>query len=253
MRTRKTQLVVVFLMATLLSSSFLSIGQELNIPLSTKVDEASISANRTIGMHCPSNSVYGQAGDNPTLAYFSDDGALNNSQKMYDQFSGLVYDIEGIKFWGIFWSGGECYTGGPVDFEISFYNDNAGTIGSLDQSFSVTITPTVTGLLVSGSSLLQFEFKLPSPVSLSNGWVSIVRKNPGNSACVFAWANTNSGDDVYGWNELDGSYAYFTGDNLAFCLTGGPLPVPLSNWAIILGILLIGISLLFRYKRKQFA
>lgn len=253
MRTSKTQLWLTLMLATFLSTSLLSISQETKGPLSTKEDGASVSTNRAIEIQCPPNSVFGQVGDTPTLGYFSDNGTLNNSQKMYDHFSGIVDDIEGIKFWGILWSGGECYTGGPVDFEISFYNDNAGAIGTLDQSFSVTITPTVTTWFVSGSSLLEFEFNLPSPVSLNSGWVSVVRKNPGNSACVFAWANTSTGDETFGWNELDGAYAYFTGDNLAFCLTGGPLPVPISNWAILLGILLIGISLLVRYRKNKLA
>lgn len=251
MKTSKTQLLLTLMLVTFLSTSLLSISQETNGPRSTKEEGASISANRAVGMLCPPNSVFGQAGDTPTMGYFSDNGTLNNSQKMYDQFSGLVDDIEGIKFWGILWSGGECYTGGPVDFEISFYNDNTGAIGSLNQTFSATLTPIVTSSLVSGSSLLEFEFDLPSPVLLNSGWVSVVRKNPGNLPCVFAWANTTSGDDAYGWNELDGTYAYFTGDNLAFCLTGGPPPVPISNRAIILGILLIGISLIVRYRKKQ--
>lgn len=250
MRTSKVQLLAALMLVIFLSTSLLSISQEINSPLSTKKDEASISNNRTIGMLCPPNSIFGQAGDTPTLAYFSDNGPLNNSQKMYDQFTGLVDDIEAIKFWGILWNGGECYTGGPVSFEISFYNDNSGNIGTLEQSFSVTIPPTVTGLMVSGSSLLQFELNLPSPVSLSSGWVSIVRKNPENSPCVFAWANTVSGDDAFGWNELDGSYAYITGDNLAFCLNADPLPIPISNWAILLGVLLIGIFMVVRYRRR---
>ena len=59
--------------------------------------------------------------------------------------------------------------------------------------------------------------------------------------------------------QLDGNYNMYqryipTGstwqymDDLSFRLEGPP-PVPVSNWAVLLGLLLIGIAVWFRYRR----
>ncbi len=234
-------------LTTFLFLSLSSIGQEAERPLSIGEGKL-ITSDRDGELDCPANSIFSQSPVSSTNGYFSDEGTFGGSQNEFDLFYGLTEDITGITFWGTMYDGSDCYTPGPMDFEISFYQDNAGAIGSLVQTFVVTVTPSETGSLLVGTSLLRFDVTLPSSISLASGWVSTVKQNPGNAVCTFAWANTTTGDNSHAYNQYGGIYNY-PDENLSFCLTGNP-PVPISNWAIIIGIFLIGTFMIIRFRRR---
>ena len=154
----------------------------------------------------------------------------------------------GVTIWGILYDGADCYTGGSDDFVVEFFQDVAGIVGPMTQTFSLTVTPTVTGSILSGSSLLRYDLTLPSNVSQVNGWIMIYRVNPGNSNCAFAWAIATTGDNLMGFNQFGGAITYFA-DNVAFCLSGPNELVPLSNWALFIGIGLILVFTVVRFRK----
>ncbi|MCF6170885.1 MAG: hypothetical protein L3J66_07915 [Bacteroidales bacterium] len=248
---KKNTFLNLFLVSIFLSASLASFSQVTKKPVSIGEGETFISPDRAGALDCPVNSIFSQPPVNFSDAYYSDEGTLIGSQNIFELFSGLTQNIGGITFWGVLYDGTDCYTPGADTFEISFYNDNAGAIGALFQTFTIIVTPTVTGSIVTGSAVLRFDVTLPSSVALTTGWVSVVKKNPTDMACTFAWVNTTTGDNMSVWNNFGGSYNYAS-DNMSFCLTGAS-QIPLSNWPIILGIFLISTFLVIRYRSRRLA
>ncbi len=225
-----------------------SFAQEQQFPAS--IGEGTLTnLSRSGELDPPANAIFSQQPVGSDNAYFSDDGTIHNGQTIYEDFQGLTTDIGGIVFWGILWDQGECYTqGASYDFDINFYQDNAGAVGTLVSTFTTAITPIPTGSSLSVAEIFRFEVTFPSGVSLQSGWVSVVRKNPTNLDCSFAWANTTLGNNSSAWKNLSSGINYQS-DNLSFCLTGQP-PVPVSNWALVFGIFLIGLFMIVRYKKR---
>jgi hypothetical protein len=199
-------------------------------------------------LDCPQNAIFSQPPFGSDNAYFSDESTSWGDQRVFENFSGVIGPIGGITYWGVLYANGECYTGAADDFVVTFFQDNAGAVGAQLQSFSVTVTPSVTGLTISGARVLRYDVSLPSNVSLADGWVMVYRENPGNTLCAFAWARTNNGDNVSGWNQSGGTI-FYQSDNVAFCLTAPTESVPLSNWALFTAIGLILIAAVIRFRR----
>lgn len=228
----------------------LSFGQDFEKSFSIGGDEVMVTSDRDGELDCPVNSIFGQTPVSANNGFFSDKGTLYNSQNIFENFSGLTGDIGGITFWGLMWEGADCYTPGSQDFEISFFQDNAGTIGTIIQPpFTVTITPTETGSFLLGASVLRYDINFPSSISLPSGWFSVVKLNPGDDDCTFAWINTTNGDNISAWNQMGGTYNTSI-DNISFCLTSGAAAIPVSNWALGIGLLLISGFIVVRFRRR---
>jgi len=201
---------------------------------------------------CGVNSIFGQPLLNPPSAYTSDEAG--NTQ--LDNFYGLTEDIAGMTFWGFMNDGnGDCYSSGSQDFEIKFYQDNSGGVGTLVTTFTVTVTPSNTGLTYSYNghdvSILKYDVSFPSNITLSDGWFSAVKSNPTGNSCRFYFLNTTNGDDHSAYITLsDPSTIHYVSNNRAFCLNGVP-PIPLSKWAVAFGVLLILGFIVIRYKTKM--
>ncbi len=206
---------------------------------------------------CNSNSIFSQALLNPPSAYTSDE----NGNTQLDNFYGLTDEIYSMSFWGIMWDGStDCYTPGPQDFVINFYSNVGdpvnGSVGSLVETFDVTITPTATGMTYSNAytgvtaQILKYQISFPSTVSLAEGWFSVVKKNPGSDACMFNFLNTTNGDGHSAYKLHNSPDYHYPTNNRAFCLCKAP-PVPVSNWALAVGILLILGFILIRYRTKM--
>ncbi|MCF6342557.1 MAG: hypothetical protein L3J31_07120, partial [Bacteroidales bacterium] len=136
-------------------------------------------------------------------------------------------------------------TENPKYFEIVFYQDNAGTPGAVVATFNVSVTGQATGDSIAGFPVLKYSTTLPTAVSgLSAGWVSI-QGNPSGS-CTFWWGESFTGDGL----------AFQNGSNLAadlsFCLYVSP-PIPISNWAILLGVFFIAAFTVYRFRRRRLA
>ncbi len=205
---------------------------------------------------CNSNSIFSQSLLNPPSAYTSDE----NGNTQLDNFYGLTDPIYSMTFWGIMWDGSsDCYAAGSQDFVINFYQNVGdpvnGTVGSIVQTFNVTITPVATGMTYSNSytgvqaQILKYEITFPSTVSLAEGWFSVVKKNPNSDACMFNFLNTTNGDGHSAYVLHGSSDYHYPTNNRAFCLCNTP-PVPVSNWALAFGVLLILGFIIIRYRTK---
>jgi hypothetical protein len=209
----------------------------------------SLSFSQTVHDDCKPGSIFSQPLDAPISAYTSDEAGATQ----YENFYALTSDIGGMTFWGYMWDGNNnCYTPGPQDFKINFYQDNNGAIGALAASFNVTITPTLTGLtFLNGALILRYEVTLPTPVSLSDGWFSVIKSNPTGNSCMFYYLCTYPGDYHSAYSYHASSVIHYSNNNRAICLTEVTSnPVPVSDWALGIGILLILGFIIVRYSLK---
>jgi hypothetical protein len=85
---------------------------------------------------------------------------------------------------------------------------------------------------------MEYTLYLTPPLTtgVANGWVSI-QGTAGN--CAFTWLTSPYGD---GKAYLDGTRANMINNDAAFYLTNDPA-IPLSDWAVMLGVLLIALCM----------
>ena len=200
---------------------------------------------------CPPTSFFGQnpvLPDGPWAAYTSD--ANLGPYLCYENFSGLTQAIGVVHFWGLnlhFADGWfECNNENPMSFEIKFYQDNAGFPGALVATFNMSLTGDNTGLIYVYGPLYHYKAQLNSSVNLAKGWISIQGTSVGDPDCAFLWMNSQSGDALAYQQTLTGELSNL-GTDLSLCFEGGM--VPLSNWALILGAVLIGVFVFIRYRK----
>ena len=208
---------------------------------------------QTVSDNCSASSIFSQSLLNPPSGYASDEA----SSTQLDDFSGLTEDIGGMTFWGFMWDGStDCYVTGSQDFEITFYADNSGEVGTLAKTYNVSITPTVTGLTFAnnGASILRYDVAFPTALALTDGWISVVKQNPGSDPCLFYHINTTNGNghSAYILTSNPGVINYTT-NNRSFCLTDYTPPIPISSWALGIGLLLISGFVVIRFRKKIMA
>ena len=145
-----------------------------------------------------------------------------------DDFWGLTSQITGVRWWGETCNyTGAWSVGNPAGmrFNIIFYQDSSGSPGSIVASFN-NIAPTWhdTGIPYMYSfELYEFETSLSSPVSLTNGWISIQGIYSPTDAW-FLW----SGSPDNTKNALQSGVPFTPADSLAFNLTTTGVPIALD-------------------------
>jgi hypothetical protein len=199
---------------------------------------------------CPSTSFFGQ---NPTPPDGNWNAFTSDSffpYLVFDNFSGLPQPITTVQFWGLtlFFDNGwfVCDNEDPMTFEIKFYQDNAGVPGANVNSFTVTLSRDNTGLVYAGFPLYHYKATLSSSVALTSGWISIQGISVADPNCVFLWMNSLTGDKLAYQQDATGAMSNI-GTDLSICFEGGQVPV--SNWALVLGAVLIGIFVFIRYRK----
>lgn len=102
-----------------------------------------------------------------------------------------------------------------------------------------------TGEFDFGLPALAYTFVLPAPITLAAGdWVGIADYPDEIGNHHHYWLTSSDGDGSIYFTEG------FTYDSdLAFCLGGGVPQTPLSNWALIIGVILIGTFVIVRFRR----
>lgn len=220
---------------------------------------------RDVVLTCPPNSIFGQypytSGSwstpisdvyHPTTGIFS---------AYYENFSQVNGEICKIDFWGLPWQniGATWYpcTENPMTFRIKFF-DGAGYPGNLVYTFDTQIIGASTGvvLLEAGGQtgeLLYYETDLPLPLNLSSGYVSIQGISVQTTAdCAFGWMNSPVGD-LFGIYETPEGTFYSNQYNLSLCLGANcnTASIPLSNWALFIGIGLIVFFTVLRFRSAR--
>jgi len=203
---------------------------------------------------CSSQSIYGQP---PFLMQITGFPSIvipdGPTYMAVDNFTGIQNPVAGITFWGLFQDGTGDYAlpPGPVHFRIYFFGDfiNGDTLYRADLYLTAQVQ------LEQGIPLCRFDAVFPTTVSLpQDGLISVVHViEPDPEFFAFYWIASMSGDMMssiyliqYG-QILDSQMVPL---DWAFCLNqGSVIPLPLNNWAIFIGVLLIIATLIFRYRK----
>lgn len=214
-------------------------------------------------LECPDSAIFSQPPiDFQTFNAFTSD--LSLQYKVFDDF--VLYDqtdIKGITFWGITprWEGNPgfvaCGTEDPITFEIRFFVNNGGQVGAQVASFVLQANKIHTGHFNSyywgDEELLRYDVEFPSSFSL-NGfyWVSVFATSVSNPDCQFLWQSSDNQGSTKQLNMETGIYNNWPYE-MSFCIIQGKkakeYELPLSDWAIVLGVVLIGTAIWFRRMR----
>ena len=142
-----------------------------------------------------------------------------------DDFSGITADIADIHWYGFMfdWNGWQAVDPAGTLFEITFYEDDSGSPGSIVAQFSDIEPAYVVYDEIYWGDSYRFDVDLPAPVSLSAGWVSI-QSTYSPSGGSFEWRNSAEGNSNGVQSINDGPFDYPMiarpdGDNVAFTLT----------------------------------
>ncbi len=171
------------------------------------------------------------------------------------------WTIETVATIGAYWNG----SGTATSFTVQIYSDNGGT-----PNLPGTLLYEQTGLSYSQTGN-KFDIPLSSNIQLYEGhyWISVfaVMSYAAGGQWGIAWNQSPQINYVFADQDPDqvlgGTWAdtweqssnYFAGRNnydLCFELGGteDAAPVPVSNWAILIGVLLIGTFIAFKYKKR---
>ncbi len=189
---------------------------------------------------CPSDgtTVYGQTPglENWTLAFTDYDAGSWPQGVRYDNFCGVEGRIVGVRFWGLRFHfqytppyGGPGYweqcSEDPMDVDIELYEDVGGLPGDEVFGYSLTIPGALVGNVgYSQYDVYEYSAALDVPLSLRNGWVSIV--GGGAPDCWFAWMSSAEGDArSLSLTNGPGDPWVEWGFDLAFCLTTDNIPI----------------------------
>ncbi len=201
----------------------------------------------------------------PTTAsqQFSD---INNSiAQTADDFIipiGKTWNVSSVATIGAYWNGA-----GPANaFTVQFFADMGG-LPAATPMFEQT------GLSYTETSGGMFDIPLNTSIQMNAGhyWISIVAEMPfdPNGQWGSAWNNAPQANYVFADRDPDqlfnGAWPTTWGHSsdvtdwsnlnnydLCFQINGGETAaaVPVSNWAILFGVLLIGIFVVIRYRRS---
>lgn len=176
--------------------------------------------------------------DDPYLSFYSSaTEADGNEWLAADDFSGITADIADIHWYGYMFNWNEFAAVDPAGtlFQITFYEDDSGSPGSIVAQFS-DIEPAyeVYDVIYWGDTY-RFDFDLPAPVSLSAGWVSIQSTYSPNGGS-FGWRNSADGNlngvQSKNYGPFDHPMTVREGsDNVAFTLTSRPSDVVIASMA----------------------
>ena len=175
---------------------------------------------------CPvDDTIWSQPVVNADGGWNATTGCEALDYEAYDNFENLMDPICNINWWGmnLFYDGGWIECSNANTFNVRFYEDNAGTPGTLACEY-LSVTPTKTAIPNSdvdyGYMVYKYSFDFDPCCELSTGWVSLQNSE---TDCYFLWVNSPwskceyNGDDMsYQWN---GSNMVLIDRDQAFCLT----------------------------------
>ncbi len=154
--------------------------------------------------------------------------------------------------------------GVPFDLvNVEFFNDAGGIPSATAFTSFMAIAATDDG---SGNLTIDLP---PGGILLTAGhyWMAVQAANPFSSHGQWYWHRVGTvNNTISHWrNPGDGFGTGFTTwtaedivfgtppNDLAFVLYGSPPPIPLSNWAILVGVFLIAVTMIIGYRRRLLA
>ena len=184
---------------------------------------------------CPDGSVYSQLPDG--LNAWSSDGGFYFMDNIIVAPGGPVTSIT---FWML-----EATPFNPLNVDIHFRHNAGGVPGADIATYPGLLLPGIpTGETWAGYPVLAYTYTFPVPINLAAGdWMGIA-DYPDDFHHHY-WLTSSDGDNS----------CYFTDgtvfpNDFAFCLGGSGVPqTPVSNWALIIGIILIGTFVIVRFRR----
>ncbi len=172
---------------------------------------------------------------------------------------GEIWTIQDVLVLGNYFNG----SGNADEFIVQIFNDNNG-VPATNPSYEQT------GLSYTENSG-QFSIPLASNITLTAGhyWISVVSVMSYAAGGQWGWAweglpqdgnvmSNRDPDGVLGgvwpttWESGSNTWPTASVLDLCFQLNGSKTaaPIPVSNWAIIIGVLMIGTFMAVRYKRS---
>jgi hypothetical protein len=207
---------------------------------SSKLIPAGTSSHAPLGAIVqPSNTVFSYMPVNYDNAYTSDAGP---GYKCYQSFSGATGPFRSITVWGLT----DPAPSVPEQFKVEIYAAGA-TPGALLYSETVTIKPVATGNFVVGYPINCYNIPIATS-TLTAGYISIEGISTTNT---FYWLNSYA---TPSYVSFQNSVNLLTaeGCGLGMCLHNNDVTVPIPMWTIILGFVLIGGAVTFRFWRRMF-
>ena len=209
------------------SSNLVSIGENENV-----------SNRDVVDIVCPGPSLYSQLPDGVN-AY-----TATNDRVIFDNIlTAPNGPVNSITFWMA-----EITSYNPLTVDIIFKHDNGSGIpgATFEQYLSVALTETNTGELLLGVyPVLEYTYVFPANITITTGdWVGI--ETYPTSSNHHYWMTSSDGDGLV-INMPDQSVIPI---DLSFCLGGTP-SIPLSNWALVIGLLLISGFIVVRFRTKM--
>jgi hypothetical protein len=232
---KKNYFYFAMLISLMLSSQFLSAQDIISSP-----DFNGDVSRSTAVFDCPIPNVFCYAPENSTTGYTSDE---TTGFKCYQSFSGASGSFSTVTVWGVHTS----TPSGDRELLVEIY-EAGNTPGNIISTTTATVTPVSTGELIIGFPVYLYTISLPTTLSITEGWVSVQATNGGTP--TFYWVNTLASPSFPAYQT---GPAPLNPEGLAMSLGGETAQVPISNWAILIGIMLIGAFIVVRYRRSIIA
>lgn len=191
---------------------------------------------------CPDGAVFSQVPSTVNNAYYCQDG--------YDFYLVATNflatgSFTNFRLWGGDYFG--CTLDATEEFEVTIWDDDPSNGGT--EVFSGTFDGTTfdTGEIHQGTRTYQIDIDLGTVINQTSGYIGVTRNN--SSGCLgFAWVAYGNGSGhrlSYGGNNWVSSEA-----DLLFCLSyEEPVALPITNWALYLSAILIGLLLFIRIRK----
>jgi hypothetical protein len=210
-----------------------SLDAQFTVETLSETGGTASSGSRTI--LCPPGSIYSHE-----ISYYNAISSMEGHAIYWDQIETAPgAPISQVVFYGI--------ANGTPDrnYTINFYHNNEGIPGTLFSSHTEFIAGVNTGEILFDKVIYSYTYNLPSSLVFSAGdWISVIAAN----GDMWYWLNGSGGDGCV-YNNFIGEWCDL-GD-VAFCLLGGlgGNEVPVSPWALGIGIALIMAAVILRYRR----
>ena len=202
---------------------------------------------------CPDLSIWSQPPNDPNASWTAYTSDASMGLIVYDNFSGLIGPINEVRFWGINASYDPsigfivCDSEDPMTFNIRFLYDNGGSPGNSYADIYTASYRENTGVSYAGFPLYKYTIHLGLPIELTSGWIYIQGYSVGDPDCKFLWMDSPVGDNISFQVDPLGLINPL-GNDLSICF-GTSAEIPLSNWAIFIGIVLVLATVIIRFRR----